>query len=40
MFICTLAALKKSLKNKETENEKVIVKLFKHASDRRKKVQK
>ena len=40
MFICTLAALKKSLKKKEAEIEKEIVEAFNHASDRRKNAAK
>ena len=40
MFICTLAALKKFSKNKETAKEKDIVEMFKHASDRRKEAGK
>ena len=40
MFICTLAALKKSSKKKETETEKEMVNVLKYASDRRKKAGK
>ena len=40
MFICTLVALKKSSKKKETETEKEMVKVLKYASDRRKKAGK
>ena len=40
MFICTLTALKKSSKMKETEIEKEIVELLKHANDQRKKAGK
>ena len=40
MFICTLPALKKSLKKKETEKENDIVKMFKHAIKHRKKAGK
>ena len=40
MFICTLAALKKSSKNKETVIEREMVEVFKYASERRKKAGK
>ena len=40
MFICTLAALKKSSKKIEMEKEKDIVEVLKRASDRRKKAGK
>ena len=40
MFICTLAALKKSSKNKETVIEREMVDMFKYASERRNKVGK
>ena len=40
MFICTLAALKKFSKSKETEKEKDIAEMFKYANDRRKEAGK
>ena len=40
MFICTLTALKKLSKKKETEIEKGMVQMLKYPSDRRKKAGK
>ena len=37
MFICTLAALRKSSKKKEIKTLKEMVEVFKYANDRRKK---
>lgn len=40
MFICTLAALKKFSKKKETEIEKEMTDVFKHTCDRGKEAGK
>ena len=40
MFICTLAALKKSSKKRKAEIEKEMIGVFKYVSDRRKKAVK
>ena len=39
MFTCTLTALRKSSEKKEAKQEKGVVVVFKHPSDRRKKTE-